>query len=83
MSEEQKQKLIEYRKKHSEAKNERKRYMYHNMIDEKRRKVNYYKKEYRKNMTEEEKQRKRDYQREYHRKYYTAKKLENKTITNA
>ena len=34
-------------------------------------------------MTEEEKQRKRDYQREYHRKYYTAKKLENKTITNA
>ena len=34
-------------------------------------------------MTEEEKQRKRDYQREYQRKYYTAKKLENKIITNA
>ena len=48
MSDEQKQKLIEYSKKHSEAKNERKRYMYHNMTDEKRQKVNDYQKEYRK-----------------------------------
>ena len=36
MSDEQKQKLIEYRK----AQNERKRHMYHNMTDEQRRKVN-------------------------------------------
>ena len=36
MSDEQKQKLIEYRKEHSEAKNEHKRYMYHNMTDEQR-----------------------------------------------
>ena len=53
------------------------------MTDEQRRKVNDYQKEYRKNMTEEQKQRARDYQREYHRKYYAAKKLENKTTTNA
>ena len=48
MSDEQKQKLIEYCKKHSEAKNERKRYMYHNMIDEQRQKVNDYQRLYRK-----------------------------------
>ena len=83
MSDEKKQKLIEYGKKHSEAKNEHKRYMYHNMTDERRQKVNNYQKECRKNMTEEQKQRARDYQREYHRKYYAAKKLENKTTTNA
>ena len=64
-------KLIEYRKKHSEAKNEHKRYMYHNMTDEQRQKVNDYQKEYRKNI--EQKQKTRDYQREYHRKYYAAK----------
>ena len=46
MSDEQKQKLIEYRKKHSEAKNERKRYMYHNRTGEQRRKTNDYQKEY-------------------------------------
>ena len=34
MSDEQKQKLIEYRKEYGEAKNERKRYMYHNITDE-------------------------------------------------
>ena len=83
MSYEKKQKLIEYRKKHSEVKNDRKMYMYHNMTDEQRRKVNDYQKEYRKNMTEEQKQRARDCQREYHRKCYAAKKLENKTTTNA
>ena len=78
MSDEQKEKLIEYRKEHSEAKNERKRYMYHNMTDEQRRKVNECQREYRKNITDEQKQRIRDYQREYHKKYYAAKKLNNK-----
>ena len=78
MSDEQKQKSIEYRKEHSEAKNERKRYMHHNMTDEQRRKVSHYQREYRKNRTDEQKQRIRDYQREYHEKYYVAKKLNNK-----
>ena len=63
MSDEQKQKLIEYRKEHSEAKNEHKRYMYHNMTDEQRRKVNNYQRKYRKNMTNEQKQRIKDYQK--------------------
>ena len=54
MSDEQKQKLIEYRKEHSEAKNECKRYIYHNMTDEQRQKVNDYRREYRKRMTDEQ-----------------------------
>ena len=56
MTDEEKQKLKEYREKHSEAKNERKRYKYHNMTDEERQKLNDYRREYRKKMTDGKKQ---------------------------
>ena len=52
MSDEQKQKLTEYRKEYSEAKNGR---MYHNVTDELRQKMRDYQREYRKNMTDEQK----------------------------
>ena len=76
MSAEQKQKLIENKKKHNEIRNEHRRLS--NMTDEQKQKRRDYEKQYKQNMTEEHKQKRRDYQREHHKKYYAAKKLNNK-----
>ena len=81
MSDEQKQKKLEYNRKYNKIRNECRRFS--NITDEQKQRRSDYQKQYIKNMTEEQKQKVRYYQREYHGKYYAAKKLNNKTTTNA